>query len=107
MMSSEELLYVIRSVLKEYDKKADERSMREIAAKDRVDISLERYMELINVRDRLRNELASYKMIFGGITLGPDIRVIPWTVTVETCTNDSSNSDRTRKYRIEFQAKEL
>ena len=103
----EALLAGIRSIVKEYDKKADERSRKEIVARNRVDISLEEYMALINERDRLRNEIANYERIFSPIELGPDLSVIPWTVTVETCTDDNSHFDRIRKYRIEFQAKEI
>ena len=102
-MNSAELLDGIRRIVEDYDKKADERSMREIAAKDRLDISLERYMELINERDRLMNELANYERIFGDIKLPRDSNIIPGTVTIEQFHNVI---DFTTKYRIEFKVNE-
>lgn len=96
----------LKRVAASYDRVADELNAAneikedELAARDRVDISLEEYMNLVNERDMLIAKVGNYESIFEGFNLPADVRIIPCSVKHEYM-DDICNLKR--RYRLEFE----
>lgn len=71
----------------------------ELETKDRVDISLKEYMNLINERDMLLDKVNTYESIFEGFNLPSGVEIIPGSVSFE---HNDDILNLIRRYRLMF-----
>ena len=79
-----------------------ENSEKEIAARDRVDITLAEYMTMKKDIDKLSEENRRLKLFVGKIGLPFDAPIIPDSVHKMTCCDTGGFMDFTQRFIIEF-----
>lgn len=81
--------------------RANELKDVELEIRNRVDISLMEYMNLVNERDALIERVGHYETIFEGFKLPDDVRILPCSVNFEHCDDPCTMR---RKYKLTFEA---
>lgn len=79
-----------------------ENSKREVAARDRVDITLAEYLQMQEQIKELSEENRYMKALCGKIGLPYNVPILPHSIRKYTCMSSPSVFDFTQKFLIEF-----
>ena len=79
--------------------RANELKEEELEVRDRVDISLKEYMNLVNERENLRAKVNNYESIFEGFNLPADVKILPGSIEFDHMDNIC---DLIRTYCLRF-----
>ena len=79
-----------------------ENSKREVAARDRVDITLAEYLQMQKQIKELSEENRYMKALCGKIGLPYEVPILPGSIRKFTCMGSPSVFDFTQKFLIEF-----
>lgn len=79
-----------------------ENSNREVAARDRVDITLAEYLQMKEQIKELTEENRHMKALCGKIGLPYEVPILPGSIRKYTCMGSPSVFDFTQKFLIEF-----